>query len=108
MSAHPKLLTIRGLTMGMKEWSKQPGAAKYHTIVNRLLIMGWEPEQAVFVPVTRSRRRVRPVAVTQGIYRHRPAVRLRSNPHRPNPHPPCVGGFRSWPIEALDLLRRVA
>ena len=41
--------------------------------------------------------------------RSRPrAVVMAPAPHVPNPLPPRFGGFRSWPIEALELLRRVA
>lgn len=97
--------------MGMKEWSKQPGAAKYITIIQRLR-HGWEPERAVFARVDRSRiRRVGVNRESRGLgylfVKRRPA-RLKSNPRRPNPHPPTWGGFSSYPIEALPILRRVA
>lgn len=115
MSMTPKLLTIAGQTMSMKEWSRQPGAAPYHTIVNRL-IHGWPHEPAVFTP-SRPRggkgSRVRLVGVNRPsrashVPPKRPALILAPNPRVPNPHPPTWGGFSSWPIEALEMLRRCA
>lgn len=45
----PILLTIKGQTMSMKDWSRQPGAVGNTTIHYRLL-SGWAPERAVFEP----------------------------------------------------------
>lgn len=105
MSMTPKLLTIGGQTMSMKEWSRQPGAAPYLTICLRLK-RGWDTEEAIFAPFG-SRSSLGSSRASYVTYK-RPPVRLRPSPHMPNPFRPCVGGFKSWPLEALPLLRRVA
>lgn len=48
------MLTIGDQTMSVVQWSHQPGAAKYSTILDRLKI-NWEPERAVFEAVTPGR-----------------------------------------------------
>lgn len=102
----PVLLTIQGVTMSMAEWSRKPGAAKYATICRRLNVYGYEHERAVFGEAQRGGHRPRMLSVT---YRKkRAAVALAPAPHIPNPLPPRFGGFRSWPIEALEVLRRCA
>lgn len=120
MSMTPKLLTIGDRTMSITEWSKEPGAARYHTIINRLLVCGWaDPALAVFAPPRRNQggksfRRVRIVGVNRPSrsLKQTRLVRAESilvaNPRQANPHPPTWGGFSSWPIEALPMLRRCA
>lgn len=111
----PRFLNINGVTRSIVGWSQQPGAVGKSTISWRLKFYGCPPEKAVFTPVVRqvSMPRVRLVGVNRltrsnGARLKRPPVRLAPAPHRPNPHPPTWGGFASYPIEALPLLRRVA
>ncbi len=102
----PVLLTIKGVTMSAIEWSRQPGAAKYATILARLHRHGYEPERAVFNEAQRGGQIPNSAVV---VYRKkRAAVALPPAPRIANPFPPCLGGFRSYPIEALEILRRVA
>jgi len=44
----PRLLTINGETLSMRQWSLRPGAVHMSTIAWRLKVMGWKPEMAVF------------------------------------------------------------
>ena len=44
----PRLLTIKGKTMSIHAWSRQPGAVCSSTISWRLKFMGYTPEMAVF------------------------------------------------------------
>ena len=111
----PRLLTIKGVTRSVIGWSRQPGAVNRTTIIWRMKFLGWTAERAIFTPVTRavSMPRVRLVGVNRdtrsnGTHLKRPPVRLAPNPRVANPHPPTWGGFASYPIEALPLLRRVA
>lgn len=102
----PVLLTIKGVTMSAAEWSRKPGAAKYATILARLKRHGYEPERAVFSEAQRGGQIPHTASV---VYRKkRAAVVLAPSPHFPNPLPPRFGGFRSWPLEALPILRRCA
>ncbi len=102
----PVLLTIQGVTMSMAEWSRKPGAAKYATICRRLTVYGYEHERAVFGEAQRGGHRPKFAEV---YYRKkRAAVVLAPAPRIANPFPPRLGGFRSYPIEALEILRRVA
>lgn len=94
----PRFLTINGVTRSLVGWSKQPGAANKTTISWRLKFFGWPPEKAVFEPSLRPRKE--PESTKEP--RQAPAPRVA------NPHPPTWGGFASYPIEALPLLRRVA
>ena len=106
----PVLLTIHGVTMSMAEWSRKPGAAKYATICRRLRVYGYDDARAVFGEAQVGGQ-MRGQTYPAGHYkpRSRPrAVVMAPAPHVPNPLPPRFGGFRSWPIEALELLRRVA
>lgn len=120
----PTLLTIRDQTKTLREWALEPGAAKATTIHHRLL-SGWTHERAVFdlavnrgrppkmgpkLPPKPRRRLVgvnRPSRAMTERY-ERPEVILAPCPRVPNPHPPCLGSFRSFPLEALELLRRCA
>ena len=113
----PRLLTIKGITRSIFAWSLQPGAANHTTISWWLRNFGWDAEKAVFTPSLRplkaSTIRVRIVGINRpsrsnGARLKRPPVRRAPAPHLPNPHPPTWGGFASYPIEALPLLRRVA
>lgn len=111
--SEPRLLTIQGRTMSVKEWSKLAGAVHYSTIIARL-DLGWPHERAVFAAVDQrrsagSRKAARRFGPRGSVpYAPRPAVRLGPSPHLPNPHPPTWGGFASYPVWALPLLRRVA
>ena len=108
-----RLLTISGRSLSIADWSRQPGAASYRTIVYRLA-NGWQSKPAVFDPSARPykpgpvRLRAGRPSRSNGARLKRAAVRLEPNPHQANPFPPCVGGYRSWPIEALAILRRCA
>jgi hypothetical protein len=111
--SEPRLLTIKGKTMSAKEWSRVAGSVHYSTIIARL-DLGWPHERAVFFPVDQrrsagSRKAARRFGPRGSVpYAPRPAVNLAPAPHRPNPHPPTWGGYSSYPIEAIALLRRVA
>lgn len=111
MSMTPRLLTIQGRTMSMTQWSREPGAVKYIIIAQRLS-KGWDDEPAVFKPaIPRAKKRIRLVGVnrpSRAVRAVRPAPVLAPNPRQANPHPPTWGGFSSWPIEALEMLRRCA
>lgn len=123
MSGTQKFLTIRGETASMTSWARRPGAARYHTIVNRLL-HGWNHEEAVFTVSKRGRPpavgpkkpriRVRLVGVNRESRAgyvplpKRPKLILAPSPRVANPHPPRLGGYRAYPIEAIEMLRRVA
>lgn len=107
-----RFLTIKGRTMTVKEWSNQPGAVRYWTILNRLNT-GWAASRAVFFPVDvkRSiggRKGARFGQRGFALAPARPPVNLRPNPHLPNPLRPCLGSVRSYPLEVLESLRRVA
>lgn len=116
----PTLLTLRGKTMSIADWSRQPGSVGNTTIHHRLLA-GWDPERAVFEPSRKTGRpkmhrvdeRVRITGINRAsramTERHqRPEVILAPNPRVANPFPPTWGGFSSWPLESLPLLRRCA
>lgn len=108
-----RLLTISGRSLSIADWSRQPGAASYRTIVYRLA-NGWQSKPAVFDPSARPfkpgpvRLRAGRPSRSNGARLKRAAVLLEPNPHQANPFPPCVGGFRSWPLYALEILRRCA
>lgn len=100
----PRMLTIKGETQSMAAWSRVPGAAKYNTIADRVLRLHRDHEQAVFGPSLQGK-------VRRGHGRSRGRRTLRaaiSGTRTPSPHPPTWGGFASYPIEALSILRRVA
>lgn len=92
----PRLLTIAGESRSVVEWSKIPGAAPEHTI-RRRLSRGWLDSEAVFLSLGES-----PSPITPRSHPRRPA------PQAPNPLRPTVGRVRSYPLESLDLLRRLA
>lgn len=112
MNSAPRLLTIKGRTMTAKAWSREPGAVKYWSILDRIN-RGWPPARAVFAPVD-ARKSAGAMKSARFGYRGsvlapaRPPVRLAPNPRIANPHPPTWGGFASYPVWALPLLRRVA
>ena len=107
------LLTISGRSLSIADWSRQPGAASYRTIVYRLA-NGWQSKPAVFDPSARPykpgpvRLRAGRPSRSNGARLKRAAIRLEPSPHMPNPNPPCVGGYRAWPLYALAILRRCA
>jgi len=112
MNTAPRLLTIKGRTMTAKAWSREPGAVRYCSILDRIN-KGWKAERAVFAPVD-ARKSAGGMKSARFGFRGsvlapaRPPVKLAPNPHRPNPHPPTWGGYSIYPIEAIALLRRVA
>lgn len=96
----PKLLTIDGETRNVKDWSKVSGV-DYATILKRLRVMDWPPKAAVFAPI-RSQPRVRRRIPL------RAALALSPSPHLATPLRPTCGSVRSYPIDALGILRRIA
>lgn len=106
-----RILTIKGRTMPAQAWALQPGAVRYWTILNRLNT-GWSHQRAVFFPIDARRSAGAKKSQRKGRgsvpYAARPAVDLPPAPRVINPHPPRWGGFASYPIESLPLLRRIA
>lgn len=47
-----RLLTINGKTCTVAEWAEVSGTTQYN-IIQRLNVLGWSPEDAVFKPVRR-------------------------------------------------------
>ena len=89
--------------MPMSEWARRPGAAAYHTISKRLDRSDCSDEDAVFLPrhsALRDRKRQNRMK--------REAVVLAPAPYEPPPFRPSVGRFRSFPICAIETLRRIA
>jgi len=107
---HPRLLTIRNVTMPMCDWARRPGAASYAAICKRVTKYGWDHESAVFRPAQPGKpgrmdgRRSAPRrSVCQG-----ETVASPPAPYTPPPFRPTIGRFRSFPLSALETLRRVA
>ena len=99
------LVTINGVTRSIRQWSRQPGAAPYIMILHRLKRF-WHPEEAVFAP-PHSKARHGSIRASHTSFK-RPPVQLRPNPHLPPPFRPCLGSFRSVPLDLLDVVRRSA
>ena len=102
----PRMLTIRGITMPMCDWARRPGAASYAAICKRVTKYGWSDEDAVFLASQpgKSARADR----MRGSRIKRETVVLTPAPYTPPPFRPTIGRFRSFPMEALEMLRRVA
>lgn len=89
-----KPITIGGISRSTGAWSRVSGISK--STIYRRLKNGWPPERAVFGDavlngqVVKKARRPLPPPVPRGI----------------STFP--MGAVRSFPLEALDLLRRVA
>lgn len=92
----PRLLTIAGESRPLIEWATVPGAVSKETIRKRLW-RGWLHADAVFLSLGAT-----PLSLVQKPARQKPA------PHLPNPLRPTVGRVRSYPLESIDLLRRLA
>lgn len=103
---HPRLLTIRNVTMPMCDWARRPGAASYAAICKRVAKYGWDHEQAVFGPLQPGKsgrlERARACRIK------RETVSLPPAPYTPPPFRPTIGRFRSFPLSALEVLRRTA
>lgn len=99
----PIPLTIKGQTMSITEWSKAPGAARYNTIVKRLATQPHiSHEEAVFGTDRRGRvvrKRFRRIVEDAPV---RPV-----EPRQATAYRPAWGYCRTFPLEALDVLRRV-
>lgn len=100
----PHLLTIEGVSMSMADWSRQPGAATYNTIADRVIRLNWDAKRAVFTTREQGIRE----RVSRSRWAKRPSVALQPRPPIANPLRPRVGSVKSYPIELLDILRRVA
>lgn len=100
----PRLLTIKGVTMSMAAWARQPGAATYNTIADRVIRLHWEDERAVFTTAEQGIRE----RSSRSRFPKRPHLVPRSIPPAPSALRPRVGSVKSYPIELLDILRRVA
>jgi len=99
-----RTLTIGGRTRFLVDWALD--AEIDPKIVRARIAAGWEAERAIATPQTYFPKR----------YRRNKRRRLLSLP-LPIPQPaaaPCahfrprVGGFRRYPLEALEMLRRLA
>jgi hypothetical protein len=107
----PRYLTIGGITRSISDWALQPGAAHHSTISWRLKFFGWPAERAVFEPSQRPRKTDTYSVRLGGTAQNRRAKRVLPSPpmaREAAPFVPCVGSVRSYPIEALALLRRVS
>lgn len=100
----PRLLTIKGVTQSMAAWSREPGAAGYNTIADRVIRLNWDAERAVYTTAEQGIRE----RVSRSRWPKRPVFALPSAAHAPNPLRPRLGFVRSYPLEFLDILRRVA
>lgn len=92
----PRLLTITGESRPLVEWATVPGAVPKETIRTRLW-RGWLHADAVFLPLGET-----PPSIVPQRERSKPA------PHIPNPLRPTRGSVRSYPLDSLPLLRRLA
>ena len=92
-------ITIGNETRSLSEWARLAGLDP--KIVRSRLSYGWEPYEAVWEPLCFTPRRR-----TTDLMRE--PVMLKPAPYQPPPFRPCVGGFRSFSIKALDVLRRSA
>jgi len=107
----PVLLTIDGVTMSMAEWSRKPGAAKYATICRRLRVYGYDDARAVFGEAQVGGQ-MRGKTYPLGHYKPRCRPRAKAVARLPvvcrgvSTFP--MGSVRSFPMFALDLLRRIA
>lgn len=100
--AATRWLTIGGVTRSAMEWSRQPRAAAYATIMKRLRVLHWPEAEAVF-----ERTGARP---NTGVVLAPPPKKTSAPPapHVANPLRPRWGFGRTYPIEYLAMLRRVA
>ena len=98
-------MTIDGVTRTPAEWAEQPGAMCLATIERRRRF-GWSDKEAVFAPKRSSSAH----CVARSVFFKRPPARVVREPHprQANPLPPTWGGYRSFPIQHLELLRRHA
>ena len=100
MMMTPTLLTIHGQTHSVSTWARISGTNR-HTIHNRLS-KHWSNEDAVFkavLPRGQGRRRN---------YSRRKKLPLPPIQIEPRGFRPCLGSVRSYPLAALDVLRRCA
>ncbi len=102
-----RMITIKGVSRSLLGWSQQPGAAKYDTIYVRLRNQ-WPAEAAVFAPF-----RAKPANVPgrgASAFERTGAARPPAPPKArvANPFRPCLGSFRSVPLDCLDVVRRSA
>lgn len=101
-----RFLTIEGDTRSIKAWSREPGAAAYHTIWWRLK-KGIEAKAAVFAPAHSKAAIAGAPDDPLPVYRPRKR-RARTTPILDTTFRPIVGSFKSVPIEMLDTIRRLA
>lgn len=99
----PIILTIDGVSKTVGEWSLVKGAVGYHTIASRFH-RGWDPRDAVFGP-RRAKSDPRGRAGLVPRRRSRTVV-APTQPTPAAPFRPTLGSFKSYPIAALDALRR--
>ncbi len=93
MSGRRKVLVeVNGVSMTVKEWSRLAGSRSRHAIMRRLRL-GVPPIEAVFKSPAHAPR----------LARRQPPIPFAAYSLRP-----CVGTHRSYPIDMLSLLRRVA
>jgi hypothetical protein len=109
-----KSLTIDGETRSIKEWYEISRVVHYNTILKRVRDLKWPAKEAVFAPPLsqpqlRTRRRI-PLRQSRPLQLPPATTQSTGSGSSPlaGPFRPTWGRIRSYPIESLELLRRMA